>query len=225
MGKTCAICGKPSGMYPLCPACFKLKDEGKVEKCETCGKWHRVNEPCDCVVEEQPTTQTPTLTCIICGENSNGMHFCRKCYYEYKDREIDIHIKNCIEFTILDEYGNKKYTTKDGRKVRSRAEVIISNFFFDNHIRVIYEKDIPYIENGETKILHPDFFLPDYGEKENGKQKGIIIEYNELETKDYLKKKEYAMKIYKEKGFEVIILSSKDIEDNLLSLQARFGIY
>lgn len=216
MGKTCAICGKTSGMYPLCPACFRLKDEGKVEKCETCGKWHRINEPCDCV--EKQGTQAPTLTCIICGEDSKGMHFCRKCYYEYKDREIDIHVKNCTEFTITDKYGNKNILTKSGGRVRSRAEKIIADFLFDHDIRVVYEKDIPYIEDGETKVLHPDFYLPDYGEK------GIIIEYNELTKPSYLKEKEYSARIYREKGFEVIILSAKDIENDLLTLKAKFNI-
>lgn len=226
MGKTCAVCGKPSGIYPLCPACFKLRDEGKIQKCEKCEKWHRINEPCDCVVEEQPTTKITGLKCLTCdNEATPGFHFCIACYKKYKDREIDMHIKNCSEFAITDEYGNKRILAKDGRRVRSRAEKIISDFFFDNHIRVVYEKDIPYTENGEDKVLHPDFFLPDYGEIENGRQKGMIIEYNELETKDYLRRKEYAMNVYKEKGFEVVILSSKDIDDDLLSLKKRFGLY
>ena len=46
----CQVCGKPSGFYPLCPACFRLKDEGKIVKCAKCEKWHRVDEACDCPV-------------------------------------------------------------------------------------------------------------------------------------------------------------------------------
>lgn len=56
MVKSCAVCGKPSGMYPLCPACFKLRDDGKIEKCEKCGVWHLKSEPCGCKVEASSTT-------------------------------------------------------------------------------------------------------------------------------------------------------------------------
>ena len=49
MAKNCVICGKPSGNYMFCFACNKLKDEGKVVKCETCGKWHLTSSPCDCI--------------------------------------------------------------------------------------------------------------------------------------------------------------------------------
>ena len=52
MGKTCAICGKPSGMYPLCREHLKMKAEGKVVKCEDCGVWHLIDEPCDCEDED-----------------------------------------------------------------------------------------------------------------------------------------------------------------------------
>lgn len=240
MAKTCALCGKPSGMYFFCMTCNKLKAEGKIEKCENCNTWHYTDKPCNCKKEEQPqketlqpkeakktsdsSSATSDLTCIICGQPSNGLHFCRDCYHKYKDREIDIHIKNCSEFTITDEYGNKKIPCKDGRRVRSRAEKIIADFLFDNHVRVIYENEIRYKENNELKTLHPDFFLPDYGEIENGTQKGIIVEYNELTTKDYLKKKEYAMNIYKQKGYEVIILSGKDIDDGLLTLIEKLDL-
>ena len=67
----CQICGKPSGFFPLCKECNALKEKGKIIKCENCGKWHYANRPCpDC---KKPTAeQTDELTCIICGENSNG---------------------------------------------------------------------------------------------------------------------------------------------------------
>lgn len=46
MAKTCVICGKPSGMYPLCREHLQMKADGKVIKCEDCGTWHLANEPC-----------------------------------------------------------------------------------------------------------------------------------------------------------------------------------
>ena len=65
----CKICGKPSGMYPLCKDCFKLRDEGKVVKCETCGEWHRSESPCKCT-PSQILTEKKSVTCcrnsVIC---------------------------------------------------------------------------------------------------------------------------------------------------------------
>ena len=60
--KICAICGKPSGIYPLCKDCFKLRDEGKIEQCPDCKKWHYTNQPCDCkktTTEEQTAKPRP----------------------------------------------------------------------------------------------------------------------------------------------------------------------
>lgn len=79
----CQVCGKTSGFFPLCKDCNTLKDKGKVVKCEECGKWHYTNQPCpNC--RQTPVKNTPVmdkkLTCIICGEDSNGLHFCRACY-------------------------------------------------------------------------------------------------------------------------------------------------
>lgn len=59
-------------------------------------------------------------------------------------------------------------------------------------------------ENGETKVLHPDFFLPDYN---------VYIEYCELTNKPYLKKREYTLNVYKQNNKNVIIMSDKDIEN------------
>ena len=228
----CPICGEPTRVYMgnarKDRLCAKHADELKAgtlirnedgtysEKSIT----HIPAAPKTKPIEEN----TDELTCLLCNKPSNGKHFCRECYFKFKEREIDIHIKNCKEVIIVDEYGNRKVPCKDGRKVRSRAEKIIADFFFDNHIRVIYEKDIPYEKDGQEKTLHPDFFLPDYGPEINGRKKGLIIEYNELENEDYLKSKKYSMQIYIDKGFEVMVLTSKDIDDDLMRLKRKFDL-
>ena len=86
--------------------------------------------------------------------------------------------------------------------MRSRAEALISNFFYNNKIRSVYERTIYYEEDGENKTLHPDFYLPDYE---------LYIEYNEIKKKSYLKSKEYTMSIYKKLGFKVIIMDDQDL--------------
>ena len=155
------------------------------------------------------------LTCIICGEPSNGKHFCVSCYHKYKEKSIDIRIKNCSETQILDQYGNLTIECDDGRKVRSRAEALISNFFYNNKIRSVYEKTIYYEENGESKTLHPDFYLPDYD---------VYIEYNEIKKKAYLKSKEYTKKIYDQLGFTVIIMTDEDLNSLSACLKPKLKI-
>ena len=156
-------------------------------------------------IPKETKNSSDELTCIICGEPSNGKHFCIKCYHEYKDHSVDIRITNCRDTQIIDKYGNKTIKTRDGRFVRSLSEKIILDYFFDHCTRVVYEKTIPYInEKGENAELHPDFFLFDYD---------LYIEYNGLTNKSYLKKKDYANKIYQAKGYKVEILDANDIGD------------
>lgn len=211
----CPICGEPTylvyGKNPrkdrLCKMHGEMANFKQIEQCPDCGKWHKTDIPCDCKAKkaDNKPKNTNELTCIICGEPSNGKHFCRSCYSRYKERSVDIRITNCNSTQILDEFGSKTKKAKDGRYVRSLSEKIIIDYFFDNYIRVVYEKTIPYKnEKGEDKELHPDFYLTDYN---------LYIEFNGLTNKEYLKKKDYANKIYEEKGLKVEILESDDIND------------
>ncbi len=207
---SCKICGGKSGIYPLCPDCFKLRDSGKIEKCEECGEWHYTNESCKCkrktvVKDITKEFSTSDLTCIICGEISNGKHFCYDCYKKYKDRAIDIRISNCKDVEILDAYGTLQYKCEDGRKVRSKSEKIISDFLFKYGIRTIYEKAVYYYPNeNETITLHPDFYLPDHD---------CYIEHNGVDTKSYKANKTKTEEMYKSLGYRVIVTTEADLGD------------
>ena len=191
------------------------KDERKTDKTERSRK-----------DELQKDTPPKELTCLLCKKPSNGKHFCRECYERYKEREIEVHITNCINCTITDKYGNKKILCKNGMKVRSRAEKIVADFLFDHNIRFVYEIEIPYEYNYETKALNPDFFLPDYGTlDQNGHRKGLIIEYNELKTPEYLKQKKFSADFYEKSNFEVLTIGPEDIENNLHRLKMYFNVY
>ena len=210
----CPICGEPTRVYM-----------GNARKDRLCGKHADMLKAGELFVDEKGnfSTQKETLksestseiTCIICGEPSNGKHFCLKCYHQYKDKSVDIRITNCKDIQILDEYGNLTIECDDGRKVRSRAEALISNFLYNNKIRSVYEKTIYYKENGEDKTLHPDFYLPDFE---------VYIEYNEIKKKSYLKSKEYTQKIYAQLGFNVIIMDDKDLNSIAGCLKPKLGI-
>lgn len=219
----CPICGETTfkfyGNYRKDGLCAKhAKDfkDGKIKQCTDCGKWHESEKDCGCKQKEiiKPII-SDDLTCIICGKPSNGKHFCINCYKKYKERSVDIRITNCKDTEILDEYGNLDYKCPDGRKVRSRAEAMISSWFWDKRIRVVYEECLYYQENGETKTLKPDFYLPDYN---------IYIEYNELTNKKYLNSKEYVMKKYEENGVKVFIMNDADLKDISRCLCPVLGI-
>lgn len=164
---------------------------------------------------EQLKSKIASTKCILCDEPSNGKHYCYSCYTKYKERAIDVRLKNCSSSEILDYYGNKTFVCDDETKVRSRAEALISNFLYNNRIRYIYEKSVHYVENDATKTLHPDFYLPDYN---------LYIEYNELETESYLRSKEYAMRIYRQKGMNVIVMTNKDLYDIAAFLSPKLNI-
>ena len=227
----CPICGEPTRVYMgnarkdrLCgkhadmlkAGELILGDDGKFTTKDTL-KAETVKEPSD--------KETDELTCIFCKKPSNGKHFCKACYYRYKDREMDIHIKNLTDWIITDEYGNQKIPCKSGMKVRSRAEKIIADFFFDHNIKFTYETDIPYRHNDKTIILNPDFYLPDHGTFDSkGKKRGLIIEYNELQNPTYIRTKNFTKESYEEMGFEVIVLTAEDINNDLLKLKVRLDI-
>lgn len=43
---TCENCGKDSESTPLCPECKTLQDNGELDKCEYCNKWHSPKYVC-----------------------------------------------------------------------------------------------------------------------------------------------------------------------------------
>lgn len=87
--KTCAICGKPSGYLPLCNACFKLRDEGKVIKCEKCGEWNSIEVPCKCTAIKYTVLPTEGFDkCVSCGIATIGYAFCRECWQKYTIEEM-----------------------------------------------------------------------------------------------------------------------------------------
>ena len=216
---TCPICGEPTNVYMgkarkdrLCRKHGMQANKGELVQCPDCSTWNNAGENCKCktstkTVVKQPPRETSVsdLTCILCGEYSNGKHFCYKCYTKYKDRAIDIRILNCKDTIMLDEYGNQQYKCEDGRKVRSKSEKIISDFLFKYGVRTIYEKAVYYYPNDEeTIVLHPDFYLPDHD---------LYIEHNGLDTKSYKANKAKTEEMYKSLGYKVIVTTETDLGD------------
>ena len=221
MGKTCVICGKPSGMYPLCREHLQMKAEGKVVKCEDCGAWHYVNEVCECQRQETEDVILNTSSdteCIICRKPSNGYWFCKDCYRLYKNKEIHLRIKNCSEVDLLDDSYEGVYICADGHIVKSKSERDIDNYLFYHDIFHVYEKAFPIDDNPEHD-LHPDFYLP---------KLDVYIEhwgYDESNVK-YTEAKKYKLQKYKEAGITLICTHEKtDAKDIDTALDRKLKLY
>lgn len=104
--------------------------------------------------------------------------------------------------------------TSDGHYVRSRAELLIDNFFYRNGIVHAYEKKLNIDE-----VMYCDFYLP---------ANKIYVEYWGMENDEkYLKRKKRKLELYAENGFTLIELNDVDIEnldENLESKLRKVGL-
>lgn len=226
MGKNCAICGKPSGIYPLCKDCFKLKDEGKISKCEECGTWYRTDEGCpncNLTIKKQPEPakefSSDELTCIVCGKPSNGKHFCLNCYRSFRNKVLYLQVKKCTEFVKLEAEYESDFTCDDGHMVKSPYEKMIDDWLFKEKIQHGYETT--YVIDGETTI-NPDFYIPEY--------KGTRDIYIEFwgygnENIEYTKRKEYKERIYpmlcERDKITVLYLTKSDCNNLAVTLKQK----
>lgn len=164
---------------------------------------------------------TKQNTCLLCGGDSNGYHFCRSCYYKYHKKDLFVRIINAKELEILDAAYSGKYKCKDGHIVKSIAEKIIDDYLFDNSIAHAYEKALPIDENPEHD-LHPDFCL------QNFKNKGdVYIEHWGFEngSRSYDESEKYKLEIYKKRGITLICTYTDDTQDITASLDRKLEFF
>lgn len=111
MGKTCVICGKPSGMYPLCREHLQMKAAGKIVKCDECGMWHYADGPCACKGKENSHENNQIdhvkHACIICGTITKNKYLCNNCYKKV-DTQTEAIDKNSNAVKLKDYYFNLK---------------------------------------------------------------------------------------------------------------------
>lgn len=231
MAKTCVICGKSSGMYPLCVEHLKAKNEGKVVKCEECKTWHYIDKPCQCnpsiplkeeikkkedviepIEEFDDADDSDELfvslqpgRCMTCGEEADGKFFCKACYFKYKGKNLYLKISKCSKVKILDDEYESDRICEDGHVVKSKSEREIDNYLYSKNIRHAYEYAVS-LNDGKT--IYPDFYLPDAD---------IYIEHwgYGKENKQYTKAKEYKLQKYKELGYTVICTYEETDSRNL----------
>jgi len=127
----CQICGKKSGFYPLCNEHNKLKEEGKVTKCQDCGIWKEGTYPrCrDCFLIDKKKTEKQQVN--------------------YKASEIELK-----DNSFKDKF-KPDIRADDGHMVRSKAEKIIDDWLYRNKIAHAYERKVPIDEE-----MFCDFYIP-----------------------------------------------------------------
>ena len=118
-------------------------------------------------------------------------------------------LKESLERSNDTENGNTDFRSKfpanfrtlDGHFVRSKAEVIIDNYLYQNQIIHAYERKVPIEEE-----LYCDFYIP------AGKK--VYIEYWGLEEdKKYANRKEVKIDLYKKSELNLIELRDSDISN------------
>ena len=228
----CPICGEPTYLHfgnprkdRLCRKHGTMEHNGEITQCQDCGKWNKSGETCPCkktasksVIKEPPKEASVSeLTCIICGDNSNGKHFCYNCYKRYKDKVVLLKVHKC-EFPTgepLDESYEGVYECEDGHIVKSISEQVIDDWLCEQGIFHAYEAPL---DIGEEKPLKPDFCLKNY----LGKGQDVYIEYFGLKGQPkYDEHTAYKMKYYKQKKITLICLYPKDSKNLKFALQTK----
>lgn len=154
--------------------------------------------------------------CIYCGENSNGYTLCYNCYQKYK--LIPSKNKSTLKLSGYDKYQSKNYECKNGILVRSKSELIISNFLTDKHISHEYEKHIS-TDGDPTNDIKPDFYIPKL--RINGRVLyDVYIEHfggantgNYSDQKRYKESVKYKIPIYRKKHITLICTYEEDISN------------
>lgn len=104
----CPICGEPTSAYMgnyrkdlLCKKHAADLKSGKLVKCEKCGEWHYIDQPCKCSNHYAKLPTDGFERCVICGELTSGYAFCKKCFKKHSEEEL-LDILNGISKALPD---------------------------------------------------------------------------------------------------------------------------
>ena len=135
--KKCAICGKQSGIYPLCPYHNTLKEDGYVTK-DADGNW---------VIKDEENSN-----CVVCkSETTNNNLFCRNCYQKVKAERNNFD-HNRKPGYIFEHYYNLKKSLADSKSENEFSEKAILMWALAEEYQIIYEFDY-LIDRVKSDIL------------------------------------------------------------------------
>lgn len=234
----CPICGEPTRVWcgnarkdRLCGKHADMLKAGEIfvdghdrfrEKSTGNILSRKVEDSSAVSTKDTTASDASELTCIICGEPSNGKHFCLRCYRENKNKIVYIQVKNCKDFAKLESEYTSDLICDDGHMVKSPYEKIIDNWLFAEGIKHAYEAKL---DIDETHDITPDFYIPEY----NGTQ-NIYIEfwgYGDSNVK-YQRIKEYKMKLYpelvKRDNIAVVYLCKSEVDNDSYKKKIKYAI-
>lgn len=215
--ESCILCGYPSSGYAFCRKCFRAHTEDELLKLFSDYKKRSNNagnkteskpEENDINADEQngivvidPNNKSK---CLVCGKQTDGLLFCQSCYRKYNNKELLFKITKCSNVELLDVDYEGKYVCSDGHIVKSKSELVIDNYLFENGIPHAYEKALPC---GNEKIV-PDFCLPKYLDGED-----VYIEHwgFGVENPEYMRRKEDKISKYIELKETLICTFEEDL--------------
>ena len=176
---------------------------------------------------EEPTsdfedcfTRTSPGKCLLCDEEKLSYdHYL--CYHHYYDnKNLDLFFKLNVNKSELKQLSTKYegiYTCKDGHIVKSQAEELLDNYFFENNIKHAYEPELCL--GDENITVKPDFavYLDD---------EPIYIEYWGVTNQaDYDGIKSSKLKLYKNAGITLINIYSTPLNELIPSLLEKLSTY
>jgi len=130
--------------------------------------------------------------------------------------DIQTEVKNTEERKDYRQLYERPFRCYDGDYVRSKTERDIDNFFFENRIWHIYEKE--YTAPSGQKY-YPDFYLPDHN---------LYIEYFGLTSDEYVSKMQEKISMYQmDKDIKFEYLTGEDdtnIVEKLTDICAKHNI-
>ena len=163
---TCPICGEPTRVYMgnarkdhLCGKHADMLKAGELVLNEK-GRYVKVGSEPKVVVKEPPKDEASVLSCIICGEPSNGKDICKSCYAEVMNVQKDLD-KNKKPWELKDYYYNlkafisrlKDYTeaTQNLYKLYAIAR-LLKRMYNDEQLSNVVNSDVKFLLKTITKI-------------------------------------------------------------------------
>lgn len=99
---------------------------------------------------------------------------------------------------------HRQVLTRDGTRVRSRAEALIANWLSEVGIPYEYEPPLAYRdERGRTRHIHPDFHLFEHG---------VYVEYWGRDDAEYIESRAFKERVYQRRGIVPVNLERDEAD-------------
>src|SRR5262249_14426826 len=99
---------------------------------------------------------------------------------------------------------HRPVVTRDGNRVRSRAEALLANWLSERGIAYDYETPLPYRDSlGRTRHIHPDFYLYEHG---------LYVEYWGRDDTEYIESRHFKEGVYRHRGIDPVHIERDEVD-------------